>query len=60
MGTLCEGETREQISLGCLGVSGGKFACSLDKKTRLVCKNNKFVKDKTCKCSVLIDKVNCD
>ncbi len=38
----------------------GKFACSVDKKTRLVCKNNKFVKDKSCKCSVLIDKVNCD
>jgi hypothetical protein len=37
----------------------GKFACSTDKKMRLVCKNNKFVKDKACKCSVMIDKVNC-
>jgi hypothetical protein len=38
----------------------GKFACATDKKTRLVCKNDKFVKDRACKCSVLIDKVNCD
>jgi hypothetical protein len=38
----------------------GKFACSTDKKTRLVCKSNKFVKDRACKCSVMIDKVNCD
>jgi hypothetical protein len=38
----------------------GKFACATDKKMRLVCKNDKFVKDKACKCSVLIDKVNCD
>lgn len=38
----------------------GKFACSTDKKTRLVCKNNKMVKDRACKCSVMIDKVNCD
>lgn len=38
----------------------GKFACSTDKKTRLVCKNNKMVKDKACKCSVMIDQVNCD
>lgn len=37
-----------------------EFACSTDKKTRLVCKSNEFVKDKACKCSVLIDKVNCD
>ena len=38
----------------------GKFACSTDKKTKLVCKNNKMVKDRACKCSVMIDKVNCD
>lgn len=38
----------------------GKFACSQDKKMRLVCKNNKFVKDRDCKCSVMIDKVNCN
>jgi hypothetical protein len=38
----------------------GKFACSADKKMRLVCKSNKFVKDRDCKCSVFIDKVNCN
>jgi hypothetical protein len=38
----------------------GKFACSTDKKTRLVCKGGKMVKDKTCKsCSVMIDEVQC-
>lgn len=39
----------------------GKYACATDKKTRLVCKGGKFVKDKTCKsCSVMIDKINCN
>ena len=38
----------------------GKFACAADKKMRLVCKSNKMIKDKACKCSVMIDKVNCD
>lgn len=38
----------------------GKFACSTDKKTRLVCKSNKFVKERSCRCSVMIDKANCD
>ena len=38
----------------------GKLACSTDKKTRLVCKSNKFVKERACKCFVMIDKVNCD
>jgi hypothetical protein len=38
----------------------GKFACSSDKKSRLVCRNAKMVKDRTCKsCSVLIDEVQC-
>jgi len=38
----------------------GKPACSTDKKTRLVCKNGKMVKDKVCKsCSVMIDDVQC-
>ncbi len=37
----------------------GKFACSTDKKTRLVCKGGKFAKERDCKCSVMIDKVNC-
>jgi hypothetical protein len=38
----------------------GKFACTPDNKTRLVCKSKKFVKEKDCKCSVLIDAVNCE
>jgi hypothetical protein len=38
----------------------GKFACTTDKKMRLVCKSNKMVKDRACRCSVMIDKVNCD
>ena len=38
----------------------GKPACGTDKKTHLVCKSGKFVKDRTCKsCSVMIDKVEC-
>lgn len=40
--------------------SDGKLACSEDKKTRLSCKGGTFVKDKDCKCSVMIDKVNCN
>ena len=38
----------------------GKFACTPDNKARLVCKANKFVKDKDCKCSVLIEDVSCN
>ena len=38
----------------------GKMACSEDKKMRLVCKGGKFIKEKDCKCSVMIDKVNCN
>ncbi|NOU30034.1 MAG: hypothetical protein HOO96_19190 [Polyangiaceae bacterium] len=38
----------------------GKFACNPDKTMRLVCKSNKMVKDRACKCSVMIDKVNCN
>jgi len=38
----------------------GKFACSTDKKMRLVCKSNKMVKERACKCSVMIDQVNCN
>jgi hypothetical protein len=38
----------------------GKFACTPDKKMRLVCKSNKMVKDRACRCSVMIDKVSCD
>ncbi len=38
----------------------GKFACTPDKKTRLVCKSNKMVKDRACRCSVMIKDVRCD
>jgi len=38
----------------------GKMACSEDKKTRLICKSGKFVKERDCKCSVMIDKINCN
>jgi hypothetical protein len=38
----------------------GKFACTPDQKTRLVCKSGKMIKDRDCKCSVLIDQVNCN
>jgi hypothetical protein len=38
----------------------GRYACSSDKKERLVCKQGKMAKDKACKsCSVLIDEVQC-
>jgi hypothetical protein len=38
----------------------GKYACAPDKKTRLVCKGGKMVKDKVCKsCSVMIQDVQC-
>ena len=38
----------------------GKYACAADKKTRLVCKAGKMVKDKVCKsCSVMIQDVQC-
>jgi len=50
-------------SIGLLGDicdEDGKLACSEDKKTRLACKGGKFVKDRDCKCSVMIDKVNCN
>jgi len=37
----------------------GKFACTPDKKTRLVCKEGKMIKDQDCACSVMIDDVSC-
>jgi hypothetical protein len=43
----------------CEGNDGG-YACTPDKKSRLVCKGGKMVKERDCKCSVMIDKVNCN
>ena len=43
----------------CEGNEGG-LACTPDKTSRLVCKAGKMVKERDCKCSVMIDKVNCN
>lgn len=37
----------------------GKFACTPDKKMRLVCTDGTFVKDQDCACNVMIDDVTC-
>ena len=37
----------------------GKFACTPDKKMRLVCKDGKFEKEQDCNCNVMIDDVTC-
>jgi hypothetical protein len=37
----------------------GKFACTPDKKMRLVCTDGKFVKEQDCACNVMIDEVTC-
>jgi len=38
----------------------GGMACNADKTTRLVCKGGKMAKERDCKCSVMIDQVNCN
>lgn len=38
----------------------GAYACSVDKKSRLVCKSGKLAKDQDCKCSVMLDEINCE
>lgn len=37
----------------------GKFACTPDKKMRLICKDGTFVKEQDCACNVMIDDVTC-
>lgn len=37
----------------------GKFACTPDKKMRLVCKDGTFQKEQDCSCNVMIDDVTC-
>ncbi len=60
MGTKLECmQTIADLNDPCEGNDGG-FACSSDKKSRLVCKAGKMVKERDCKCSVMIDKVNCN
>jgi hypothetical protein len=40
--------------------SDGSMACTPDEKSRLVCKGGKMTKESDCKCSVMIDQVNCN
>ena len=37
----------------------GGFACTPDKKARLVCKDGKFEKEQDCDCNVMIKDVTC-
>ena len=60
MGTKLDcNETLADLGDPCEGYDG-KYACASDKKTRLVCRGGKMVKDKVCKsCSVMIQDVQC-
>lgn len=59
MGTKldCDSSTAD---LGDPCMDDGSMACSPDQKTRLVCKDGKMTKERDCKCSVMIDQVNCN
>jgi hypothetical protein len=53
----CDSTTAD---LGDPCVDEAAMACSPDQKTRLVCKAGKMTKERACKCSVMIDQVNCE
>jgi hypothetical protein len=66
-GTGVASECDDDLALAgdsCLSTLNESFACSVDHKTELVCKDNKFVVARTCKgpksCTVTGDLIHCD